>query len=162
MGLYTIALSGLLILPIGYAVNQLIDVGQDFRHLRWDWHWPGLANARILLLLGAVGMAAYMMVSRAYQIANASLIRAVRLHLSALGGDHGLFRLGRDSRLEHPGQHGHDHRQRPLPGLPGDPPGPAKPRAPTPTGEVVFVPGGPSGGSNYYSDSHDGQRPPEA
>lgn len=74
LGLFTIAFSGVLIVPMGYAVNQLFDVGQDFRHLRWDWQLPEQQSLYLLLLLGVVGMAGYMMLSRAYQTANASLI----------------------------------------------------------------------------------------
>ena len=43
-------------------------------HLRWDWQLPAWDRLPLLILLGAVGMVAYMLVSRAYQIAPASLV----------------------------------------------------------------------------------------
>lgn len=73
-GLHTIALAGLLIVPMGYGVNQLFDLGESFHHLRWDWQLPAADRLHLLVLLGAVGMVGYMLLSRAYQIANASLI----------------------------------------------------------------------------------------
>ncbi len=72
-GLYTVAFSGVLILPLGWAVNQVFDFGPEFAHLRWD-----LAVARgqldNLMLLGLVGLGGYILLSRAYQIAPASLV----------------------------------------------------------------------------------------
>ncbi len=73
-GLLTIAFAGVLIVPMGYAVNLLLDVGQDFRHLRWDWQLPAADRLYLLVLLGSVGMVGFMLLSRAYQIAHASLI----------------------------------------------------------------------------------------
>ena len=156
MGLYTIALSGLLILPIGFLVNQIFDVGQDFRHLRWGWQGLDWHNAQALVLLGAVGMVAYMLISRAYQIASASLIAPfdyTYLPMAALMAffvwhevpgwntiigmvlisGSGLY-LGYREILQS-----------------------RRSAEPAPTGEVVFVPGGPSVGSNYYSDTHSNQ-----
>ena len=154
MGLYTIALSGVLILPMGYFVNQIFDLGQEFHHIRWEWAWPSVENVQILLVLGAVGMCAYMLVSRAYQIANASLIAPFDYTYLPLATamayfvwkevpgwntiagmilitGSGLY-LGYREILQ--ARRGAD---------------------PTPTAETVFVPGGPLGGSNHYSDSHD-------
>lgn len=72
--LYTIAFSGIFILPMGWAVNQVFDLGPEFHHLRWVWPIQTLAGIDRLALLGLVGMTAYMLLSRAYQVANASLI----------------------------------------------------------------------------------------
>ncbi|MCP5080735.1 MAG: DMT family transporter [Alphaproteobacteria bacterium] len=74
LGLYTIALSGVLIMPLGLAVNGMFDLGSEFSHLRWEWQVPDLTGGATLMLLGAIGMTGYMLLSRAYQIANASLI----------------------------------------------------------------------------------------
>ncbi len=73
-GLQTIAFGGVLIVPMGYVVSHLVDVGQAFWHLRWDWSLPDTERLPALVLLGLVGMVGYMLLSRAYQIAHASLI----------------------------------------------------------------------------------------
>ncbi len=73
-GLLTIAFAGVLIVPMGYLVNLFFDVGQDFRHLRWNWQLPAADRLYLLVLLGSVGMVGFMLLSRAYQIAHASLI----------------------------------------------------------------------------------------
>lgn len=74
MGLYTIAFAGLLILPIGWGLNQVVDLGAEYRHLRWAWPEASLSSLGWLGLLGSVGMVAYLLLSRAYQVASASLI----------------------------------------------------------------------------------------
>ncbi len=73
-GLMTIAFAGIIIVPLGYAVSHLVDPGPNFQHLRWDWRLPDAEHLHLLALLGAVGMVGYMLLSRAYQIAPASLI----------------------------------------------------------------------------------------
>lgn len=72
--LYTIAFSGCMILPLGWALNQVFDLGPEFRHLHWAWPSESLNGLGRVALLGFVGMAGYMLLSRAYQVANASLI----------------------------------------------------------------------------------------
>lgn len=74
VGLYTLTFAGLLILPMGWLVNQLIEITPATHHLRWQLPAETADNLPILILLGAIGMAAYMLVSRAYQVANASLV----------------------------------------------------------------------------------------
>ena len=74
MGLYTITLAGLFVMPMGYAVNQLFELGEEFRHIRWDWQVPETGMLPVLLLMGLVGMGGYILLSRAYQIADASLV----------------------------------------------------------------------------------------
>ncbi|MBY8975190.1 DMT family transporter [Rhodobacteraceae bacterium NNCM2] len=74
IGLYTIGFSGLLIGPMGWMLNQVIEIGPDMAHLRADWPVPTLDGLWPLALLGVIGMVAYMLVSRAYQVANASLV----------------------------------------------------------------------------------------
>jgi hypothetical protein len=73
-GLLTIAFAGVFIVPMGYAVNLFLEVGPDFQHLRWDWKLPAWERVHLLILLGSIGMVGYMLLSRAYQIAPASLI----------------------------------------------------------------------------------------
>lgn len=74
IGLYTISFSGIVIIPIGYAVTQMIVVTPDLYHLRMDWPVPKVEGIAMLALLGAIGTVAYTLVSRAYQIASASVI----------------------------------------------------------------------------------------
>ena len=73
-GLLTIAFAGVFIVPMGYAVNLFLEIGPDFQHLRWDWQLPAWERVHLLILLGSIGMVGYMLLSRAYQIAPASLI----------------------------------------------------------------------------------------
>ena len=69
-----IAIAGVFIVPMGYAVNLFLEIGPDFQHLRWDWQLPAWERGHLLILLGSIGMVGYMLLSRAYQIAPASLI----------------------------------------------------------------------------------------
>lgn len=73
LGFYTVVLCGIFVVPIGFAVNQLIEIGPEFRHLRWDWTIPA-DGIPMLLLIGLNGMIGYMLISRAYQIADASVV----------------------------------------------------------------------------------------
>ena len=73
-GLLTIAFAGVFIVPMGYVVNMVLEIRPDFQHLRWDWQLPAWDRLHLLILLGSIGMVGYMLLSRAYQIAPASLI----------------------------------------------------------------------------------------
>jgi drug/metabolite transporter (DMT)-like permease len=73
-GLLTMGFAGVLILPMGYLVNLLVGFGPDFHHVRWDWDLPFERHLYVLILLGLIGMVGFMLLSRAYQIAPASLI----------------------------------------------------------------------------------------
>ncbi|WP_264210718.1 DMT family transporter [Leisingera thetidis] len=74
IGLYTISFSGVLIIPMGYAVSQMIEITPELSHLRMGWPVPQAEGIAMLALLGSIGTVAYTLVSRAYQIANASVI----------------------------------------------------------------------------------------
>ena len=74
VGLYTLTFAGILILPMGWLVNQVITITPATHHLRWELPPGVLSDLPRLALLGAIGMAAYTLVSRAYQVANASLV----------------------------------------------------------------------------------------
>jgi drug/metabolite transporter (DMT)-like permease len=74
VGLYTVGLSGLMIAPGGWIVNQLIPMGPEFHHLRWAWplaDWEAFVR---LAILGVNGMVAYILLSRAYQVTSASIV----------------------------------------------------------------------------------------
>ncbi len=74
VGLYTLAFSGVLIVPAGWAVAQLVPESAATQHLRWGLPEGTLTDLAPLAALGLVGMVAYMLASRAYQVANASLV----------------------------------------------------------------------------------------
>ncbi len=74
IGLYTIGLSGVLILPIGWSAATLFGLGEVYPHLAWNWSLASWQDAGLLALLGTAGMLGYMLLSRAYQVANASLV----------------------------------------------------------------------------------------
>ncbi|MEB8388695.1 DMT family transporter [Rhodobacteraceae bacterium KMM 6894] len=73
-GLQTITMMGVLILPMGWVINAVLPIGPEFHHMRMElpaqtWlDWPKL------LLLGLVGAVGWMLLTRAYQVANASLV----------------------------------------------------------------------------------------
>ena len=73
-GLYTVALAGFLIVPAGWAVNQVVSIGPDFHHLRWDWTLAKQSDIYVIVLLGGIGMAGFVLLTRAYQVASASLV----------------------------------------------------------------------------------------
>ena len=74
VGLFTLAFTGPIALAAGFAVNALVPIGPDFPHL--GWHVPPALTADwpALLLLGGVGMVGYILLSRGYQVADASVI----------------------------------------------------------------------------------------
>lgn len=74
MGLWTIGGSGFMIWPLGWLVNAVVPMGPEFHHLRFEFIVPDAVQMANLALLGVVGMTGYMLLSRAYQVANASLI----------------------------------------------------------------------------------------
>lgn len=73
-GLMTLSMAGVLILPMGWGLNQLVDVRPDFPHLAWGFPAQALDDIPRLFLLGLIGMVGWILISRAYQVASASLI----------------------------------------------------------------------------------------
>jgi drug/metabolite transporter (DMT)-like permease len=74
VGLYTLAFAGVLILPAGWTVAQIVPATEATQHLRWAVPGGTPGDLWPLVALGLVGMVAYMLASRAYQIAPASLV----------------------------------------------------------------------------------------
>ncbi|PKQ12181.1 MAG: EamA/RhaT family transporter [Alphaproteobacteria bacterium HGW-Alphaproteobacteria-1] len=74
VGLYTLCFSGVMIVPIGWGVAHLVPLTPETAHLRWSLPEGVIADLPRLAGLGAIGMVAYMLASRAYQVAAASLV----------------------------------------------------------------------------------------
>ena len=74
VGLWTLLFAGPIVLATGWALNQVISFGPEFSHLRWQVPTSLPANPWVPLVLGGLGMAGYTTLSRAYQIADASVI----------------------------------------------------------------------------------------
>lgn len=74
VGLYTLVWSGPVVLGMGYAMNQIFTFGPEFSHMRWQFPAIPAADALALLTLGASGLVGYVLLSRAYQVAEPSKI----------------------------------------------------------------------------------------
>lgn len=72
-GLFTLAPLVAIMPALAYGVTSLIDVGPDFQHLRWDWSVPS-DHLGLVALLAALGLVGYIFLTRAYQVAEASII----------------------------------------------------------------------------------------
>ena len=73
-GTYTIILAGLIVLPLGWTLNEVFNVGTRGDHLRWSWEAFSVAILPWLFLLGAIGMIGWTLLSRAYQIADVGAV----------------------------------------------------------------------------------------
>lgn len=73
-GLYTLVPAAPMILLLGWSLNQIIDLGPEFHHLRWAFPSEALTDIPRLLLVGSAGLIGWILISRAYQVANASFI----------------------------------------------------------------------------------------
>lgn len=74
VGFWTLLFSGPIMLGTGWLLNQTITFGPEFHHLRWAIEIESVSALPVLLLLGAAGMGGYILVSRAYQVADASVV----------------------------------------------------------------------------------------
>ena len=61
-------------LPLGWSLNALFDIGTQAAHLRWSWEAFTLGVLPWLMLLGAIGMVGWTLLSRAYQIADVGAV----------------------------------------------------------------------------------------
>jgi drug/metabolite transporter (DMT)-like permease len=73
-GAYTIILAGILVLPLGWSLNALFDIGAKAAHLRWSWEAFNFGIMPWLILLGGIGMVGWTLLSRAYQIADVGAV----------------------------------------------------------------------------------------
>ncbi len=74
IGLYTIVSAGIFVVPMSWALNALAGLGEQAPHLAFRWIVPTLEAAPMLVALGVVGMVGYILLSRAYQVGDASAI----------------------------------------------------------------------------------------
>ncbi len=73
-GAYTIILAGVLVLPLGWMLNVLFDIGAQAAHLRWSWEAFNFGILPWLFVLGAIGMVGWTLLSRAYQVADVGAV----------------------------------------------------------------------------------------
>ena len=74
IGFYTIVFAGLFVIPMGWMINAFTDLGTMVPHLRWEWGVASFSEAIRLTMLGVLGMIGYILLSRAYQVADASAV----------------------------------------------------------------------------------------
>ncbi|MBU2998311.1 DMT family transporter [Roseovarius nubinhibens] len=74
VGLYTLAPSGPIVALLGWSVNQVFDFGPEFSHLRFEFPIPDGSGILWLAAIAGAGMMGYILNSRAYQVAPASLM----------------------------------------------------------------------------------------
>ena len=73
-GLYMLSFSVILILPAGWIVNQVITFDPEYSHLLWAVPTDLGTDLIPLIILGISGMIGSIFLSRAYQVANASMV----------------------------------------------------------------------------------------
>ena len=61
-------------LPLGWSLNVIFDIGAQAAHLQWNWDAFSFAILPWLILLGAIGMVGWTLLSRAYQIADVGAV----------------------------------------------------------------------------------------
>ncbi|MEO0372370.1 MAG: DMT family transporter, partial [Pseudomonadota bacterium] len=74
VGLYTLVWSGPVVLIMGYVLNQVFTFTPEFSHMQWHFPAVPLSDALGLLCLVVSGLTGYVLLSRAYQVAEPSKI----------------------------------------------------------------------------------------
>ena len=74
VGLHTLFFSGVCVIPFGWAVSRFIGPNPEFQHLEFSFFAQMASGWPILILMGCIGMVGYLLLSRAYQVAPASMI----------------------------------------------------------------------------------------
>lgn len=74
VGLQTLFFAGVAILPMGWLVNIAFPIGPEFPHLAFALPAAPWPDPFLLPIIGFVGMCGYILLSRAYQVADASLV----------------------------------------------------------------------------------------
>lgn len=74
VGLQSLGFAGLIVLPIGWGLDSYLGFGPDYAHLRFAM--PDLSGAALAWMgaVGLLGMLGFLFISRAYQLASASLV----------------------------------------------------------------------------------------
>jgi len=73
LGLYTLGFSAMVVVPLGYVAANMVDLDMA-PHLAWPVPAMGGYDIVKLSILGTLGMAGYLLLSRAYQLAHAALV----------------------------------------------------------------------------------------
>ena len=74
VGLHTLFFSGVMIIPFGWMVSQLVGDAPEFQHLSFQFFDQFFAGWNTLIIMGVIGMIGYLLIGRAYQVAPASMI----------------------------------------------------------------------------------------
>jgi drug/metabolite transporter (DMT)-like permease len=74
VGMYTLIFSGPVVLAMGFTMNQLMEFGPEFSHMQWAF--PAVVGPDRLgvICIGLSGLVGYILLSRAYQVAEPSKI----------------------------------------------------------------------------------------
>ena len=72
-GLYTVGAMVVLVPVVGAVLSAMAPEIAETQHLRWDWYLPRGAGLASFALLGVIGLIGLIILSRAYQIADAGL-----------------------------------------------------------------------------------------
>ncbi|MEM6462438.1 MAG: DMT family transporter [Pseudomonadota bacterium] len=73
-GLHSIVYSSIFLMPVGWLINQIIEIDPEFRHL--GWHFPPITIEFLIAfaLLALLGTTGNILLSRGYQVTSASLV----------------------------------------------------------------------------------------
>ncbi|MEL7011675.1 MAG: DMT family transporter [Pseudomonadota bacterium] len=74
VGLYTLMWSGPVVLAMGFILNQIFSFDAEFSHMIWANPEVPPSHVLPLICLGAAGLTGYVLLSRAYQVAEPSKI----------------------------------------------------------------------------------------
>ena len=74
VGLYTVGAMIVLVPLTGAVLSAIVPDIAETRHLQWQWYLPQGAGLVQIALLGMIGVVGLILLSRAYQIANAGLV----------------------------------------------------------------------------------------
>ncbi len=76
VGLYTIVFAGVFVIPFAWITHYFTNFAESVPHLRWGWDElmvSETSNLILLGILGILGMIGYLLISRAYQVTEASI-----------------------------------------------------------------------------------------
>lgn len=94
IGLYTICFAGVFVVPLGWMMNAVFGIGAVAPHLAFKWAITSPESVAILAILGVIGMVAYILLSRAYQIADVGAIAPFEYGYLPIAATLGYFAWG--------------------------------------------------------------------